>query len=119
VLLAGAQAAAILTGIWGAALAGLILRTAAPRRWEGVAVTLYLAMGWSGLAFGGAMLDEISTGALVLVLTGGGLYSLGVVFHLWQRLPFHNAIWHGLVLAASVVFYAAILIEVTRHAPGA
>ena len=119
VLLAGAHAAAILTGIWGAALAGLVLKTAVPRRWEGLALTLYLAMGWAGLVFGGPMLDEISTAALVLVLTGGGLYTLGVVFHLWQRLAFHNAIWHGLVLAASVVFYAAILIEVTRHAPGA
>ena len=118
VLLAGAHAAAILTGIWGAALAGLVLKTAAPRRWEGLALTLYLAMGWSGLVIGGPVLDEIPTAALVLVLTGGGLYTLGVVFHLWQRLAFHNAIWHGLVLAASVVFYAAILIEVTRHAPG-
>ena len=43
---------------------------------------------------------------------GGLLYSAGVVFHLWQRLPYHNAIWHGFVLAASFLFYAAVVIEV-------
>ena len=31
---------------------------------------------------------------------------------MWHDLPFQNAIWHGLVLAASFVFYAAVLVEV-------
>jgi len=117
VLSAGAQAAALLTGVWIAALAGLALKLAAPRRWEGLALALYLGMGWAVLAVGGPILDGLSTAGLALVLTGGGLYTLGVGFHLWHRLPFHNAIWHGLVLAASFVFYAAVLVEVLRHAP--
>jgi hemolysin III len=119
VLLAGAQAAAILAGIWSAALAGLALKLAAPRRLEGLAVALYLAMGWAILVVGGPILDRISATGLALLLTGGGLYTLGVVFHLWNRLPFQNVIWHALVLAASFVFYAAVLVEVMRHPAGA
>lgn len=119
VLAAGAHAAAILAGIWSAALAGLALKLAAPRRLEGLAIVLYLAMGWAILAIGGPILDGLSTAGLSLILTGGGLYTIGVAVHLSPRLRFHNAIWHALVLAASFVFYAAVLVEVARHAPGA
>jgi hemolysin III len=118
VLLAGTQAASILIGIWGAALTGLVLKLAAPNRLEGLAVAIYLAMGWSVVVIGGPILDEVSSAALVLMLIGGGLYTLGVVFHLWQRLAYHKAIWHGMVLVASVVFYAAVVVEVTRAAGG-
>jgi hemolysin III len=37
------------------------------------------------------------------------LYTVGVVFHLWERLPFQNAIWHGFVLAAATVHFAAVV----------
>ena len=56
------------------------------------------------LAFGAA--------AIWLLVAGGLLYSFGVLFHLWQRLAFHNAIWHGLVLAAAGCHYAAVLLGV-------
>ena len=36
----------------------------------------------------------------------------------WTRLRFHNAIWHAFVLIASFLIYAAILLEITRLAPG-
>jgi hemolysin III len=42
------------------------------------------------------------------MVTGGLLYTLGVVFHVWQTLPFQNAIWHAFVLVASGCFYGAI-----------
>jgi len=44
-----------------------------------------------------------------LLMLGGVLYTVGVVFHLWERLPFQNAIWHGFVLAAASVHYAAVI----------
>ncbi|MGB6906934.1 MAG: hemolysin III family protein, partial [Methyloceanibacter sp.] len=45
----------------------------------------------------------------ILLVVGGVLYTIGVVFHLWERLPFQNAIWHGFVLIAASVHYAAVL----------
>jgi predicted membrane channel-forming protein YqfA (hemolysin III family) len=35
---------------------------------------------------------------LMLIATGGALYTLGVLFHSWELLRFQNAIWHGVVL---------------------
>jgi hemolysin III len=46
---------------------------------------------------------------MVLLAVGGILYTVGVVFHLWERLRFHNAIWHAMVLIASACHFAAII----------
>ena len=46
---------------------------------------------------------------MLLIVIGGIIYSLGVVFHVWERLRFQNAIWHGFVVAAAAVHYSAVL----------
>ncbi|MEL6335352.1 MAG: hemolysin III family protein [Pseudomonadota bacterium] len=117
VLLAGEGAWLILGAIWGAALIGLALIVTRPPGFRWLSLTLYLAMGWAVLVLGGPMLREISDLGLGLIVTGGLLYTVGVAFHLWDRLPFQNVIWHGHVLAATFVFYAAVLLEVGRTAP--
>jgi len=117
ILLAGDRAASILAPIWTAALIGLALKLIAPHRVERISLALYLAMGWAILAIGGPILHGLSPEGLGLMLTGGALYTVGVVFFVWDRLRFHNAIWHAMVLAASFSVYAALFIEVGRHAP--
>src|SRR5262245_36787619 len=47
--------------------------------------------------------------SLWLLAIGGVLYSLGPLFHVWQRLRFQNAIWHGFVLLAASCHYSAVL----------
>jgi hemolysin III len=46
---------------------------------------------------------------LWLIAAGGALYSIGFIFHLWQRLRFQNAIWHAFVLLAAVCHYVAVV----------
>ncbi len=118
VLLAGDAAPAILAGIWGAAIVGVAFKMVSARRWAGITLTLYLAMGWAIVVIGGPILDGVSNATFTLIAAGGGLYTIGVGFLYWERLRFHNAIWHAFVLIASFLIYAAILLEVTRHASG-
>ena len=47
--------------------------------------------------------------ALAFLIAGGVLYSLGVIFHAWQRLRFQNAIWHCFVLLGAACHYTAVL----------
>ncbi|HBS49762.1 MAG TPA: hemolysin III [Rhodobacteraceae bacterium] len=75
-------------------------------------IALYLTMGWLSLLLAGSLLAILPVSALVLIAVGGGLYTLGVVFYVWESLKFANAIWHGFVLAASVCFFAAIALGV-------
>lgn len=116
VLLSGAKATGLLVTLWAAALLGAALRAFAPDRLKFAAILLALGMGWAGLIGGGALLAALSTPVLVLITIGGVLYSLGVVFCVWDRLPFHYTIWHVCVLAASAVFYAAVTVQLVQSA---
>jgi len=118
VLLADEDAVPILTGIWGVAFVGVAIKLVSARRWEALTLALYLVMGWGVVVIGSPILQSISTPTFLLMLTGGGLYTVGVVILYWHRLRFRVAIWHGLVLAASFAFYAALFVEVTRRAKG-
>lgn len=99
---------ALLAVIWFGALAGIMLKLVWPRQFDRTSVALYLAMGWSGLFAMGPIMTDFAPTALALIVVGGVLYSLGVIFHTWQTLRFQNAIWHGFVLAAALCHYAAI-----------
>lgn len=116
-LLAGGQAAMLLAGLWGAALAGLGLKLFDPNRFRGLALTLYLGMGWAGFYAGWAMFSQMAAPVLGLIMLGGLLYTAGVFFYLSDRLAFHITIWHVFVLVASIMFYIAIAWHMMDTAP--
>jgi hemolysin III len=97
----------LLAGIWTIAVAGGLFKLLAPRRFEPLAVPLYLIMGWAIVSDPGLVLS-LPAAVAALLVAGGVLYSVGVVFHL-SRLRFQEAIWHGFVLAAAACHYAAIV----------
>ena len=95
-----------------------MLKAIDPHRFRWIGLALYLLLGWAGVLAGHALIGSLTTATLVLMLVGGGLYSLGVVAYLASRLPFHNTVWHVFVLAASFVFYAAVTVQVVAGVPG-
>jgi hemolysin III len=98
--------------VWFVAVIGAAMKLAFPRRWESITIAMYLGLGWSILIAVNPLVQTISYNSLVLIAAGGLIYTVGVVFHLWERLPYQNAIWHWLVLAAAVCHYLAVLNEV-------
>ena len=109
-----AASSALLLGVWAAALAGVALKLFLPGRYDRAAIILYLLIGWSGVAYYQRVAESLPGPSLALLLIGGALYTIGVIFHAWQGLRFQNAIWHGFVLAAAICHYAAILIFAMR-----
>lgn len=105
--------------VWVAAGVGVVLKAISPQRFRLLALMLYLGMGWAGLLAGGDMLAALPGPVLTLMVTGGLIYSLGVAFYLWESLLFHYTIWHICVLAATMVFYAAVVVLVVSGAPAA
>jgi hemolysin III len=105
-----ALSGALLIGVWVAALAGVSIKLLLPGRYDRAAIILYLLIGWSGVVCYRRVAESLPGTSLVLLLTGGALYTIGVIFHAWQGLRFQNAIWHGFVLAAAICHYAAILL---------
>lgn len=103
---------ALTLGLWGAAALGMAMKLADPERFRWLALALYLGMGWAGVVAGQAMIAALPGPVLALMLAGGITYTLGVAFYLWRGLPFHITIWHGFVLVASALFYAAVTVLV-------
>jgi hemolysin III len=98
-----------LIGMWCVAFAGTLLKLSWPGRFDKLSIVLYLAMGWSGTLAYDKVASSLPSSILPLIAAGGGLYTLGVIFHSWQRLRFQNAIWHGfVVLGAGCHFYAVV-----------
>ncbi len=93
--------------IWGASLVGIGLKIALPGRFDRLSIGLYLLISWSGVILWDRVLLLPGT-SLWLLGAGGLLYTAGVVFHVWESLRFHNAIWHAFVLTAAACHYGAV-----------
>src|SRR6266705_3857879 len=96
-------------GVWLSAIIGMALKLALPGRFDRLAIVLCLLLGWSGVIAYDSLASAVPSLSLWLLAIGGILYSLGTLFHVWQRLRFHNAIWHSFVLAAASCHYSAVL----------
>ena len=105
----GLAFAGLTVGIWSSALVGVLLKLALPGRFDRLSIALYLMLGWIGVIAYDHLLPVIPSASLWLLAIGGVLYSLGTLFHLWERLRFQNAIWHGFVLLAAGCHYSAVL----------
>src|SRR3981189_1188738 len=88
-------AVALLIGVWCVAIIGIVMKLLLPGRFDRLAVGLYLAMGWSGFMLYDAVVAALPAMALWFVVAGGALYSLGVIFHAWQRLRFQKLLSHS------------------------
>jgi hemolysin III len=98
--------------VWSIALLGIVLRLVRGRLFDRVSLALYLVLGWIALAALVPLVNALNTPTLVLLTIGGSLYTIGVIFHLWQKLPFQNVIWHTFVIAAAATHFAAVVVSV-------
>jgi hemolysin III len=98
----------LLALVWTIALAGAAGKLLLASTWDRLAIPLYLVLGWIGIIVFWPLASAIGTVAVVLLATGGLLYSIGVVFHLWASLPYQNAIWHAFVLIATACHFGAV-----------
>ena len=98
--------------IWGLAMAGILFKVWFIEHFPILSTAVYLLMGWLALAAVKPMLLSVPQSGLLWLLAGGLLYTVGVVFYAWKRVPYNHAIWHGFVLAGSTCHYLAVLCSV-------
>jgi hemolysin III len=95
--------------VWGAAVLGITMKLFFPGRLERVAVAFYLAMGWSGAIVFNSLSISLPRATLWLIAAGGIAYSVGVIFHVWQRLRYQTALWHACVLLGAALHLGAVM----------
>lgn len=98
--------------IWGLALSGIILEVLFMNRFKFLSVAIYVGMGWLVIIAVRPLLSAVPAGGMIWLGFGGVTYTLGVVFYLWERLPFNHAIWHLFVLGGSACHFFCILFYV-------
>jgi hemolysin III len=98
--------------IWGLALAGIALKMVFGTKYRKLSLTLYLLMGWLCVFAFKEMYTKVPSLSFSLLVTGGLLYTLGVVFYNRRRMTYHHAIWHVFVLGGSTFHYFAVLLSV-------
>jgi len=101
----------ILIAIWCCASLGVAMKVLYPRRFEALSIALYLAMGWAIVTVIKPLHAAMGATDFWLLVTGGIVYSAGVLFYLIDRIPYHKAIWHGFVLVAAVLHFSAVAFE--------
>lgn len=109
--LPGAIAVPLGAAVGGGCALGAVLKLCFPRRFDRLSITLYLGMGWAIAWALGPLRANIGELPFVLLVLGGGLYTLGVPFCLMERLRFHNALWHACVLAGATAHFATMAVE--------
>ena len=101
----------ILVAIWVLATFGVTMKLVFPQRFENLSIAFYLGMGWMVVMVLKPLAATMAAADFWLLIAGGLVYSAGVIFYIWDRIPYHKAIWHGFVLAAAVLQYSAVAAE--------
>src|SRR5258707_11206397 len=81
-------AIALLTGVWRAAIVGIVIKLLLPGRFDRLAVVLYLAMGWSRFIVYDTVVASLPPLSLWFMTAAGVLFSFVIVLGAWLRLPF-------------------------------
>lgn len=98
--------------LWSLTAMGIFFKVFFTGRFEIVSTIIYVLMGWILFAGGKTFFEAMPAPVIALITIGGGLYTIGVIFYLWEKYPYNHAIWHLFVLAAAICHYAAVLISV-------
>jgi hemolysin III len=101
--------------VWTLAAVGVVLKLLHLKGLETLSIAAYLLLGWTILVALDHLIAAVSLAAFVLLIAGGIVYSLGIPFYRWNRLPYSRAVWHAFVLTAAACQYFAILDVVANY----
>ncbi|ATQ31279.1 membrane protein [Rhodococcus ruber Chol-4] len=108
----------LLTVVWTGALAGVALKMLWPTAPRWVGVPLYLLLGWAIVPVAGQLIDEAGIAAMVLLLVGGILYSIGAILYAtkwpdpWPHVFGYHEFFHAATVLAALCHAVAVWLVV-------
>lgn len=112
ITLQGYTGIALLCAVWLIAIAGISLQTVLLHKADWINCLLYLSMGWLAVFVIDPLVSTLDSTGLALLVAGGLAYTVGVVFYIFERIPFSHAIWHTFVFAGTTLQFFSVLFYV-------
>jgi len=100
----------LLSILWGLTFVGIFFKVRFGSRFEIVSIVIYLLMGWIMFVGGRTFFDHLPLAVIILLCIGGALYTIGVIFYVWDKYLYAHAVWHIFVLIAAVCHYVAVML---------
>ena len=95
--------------VWTMAIFGIYIKVFYIHKYEKLSIKYYIIMGWLALIAAKPLFESIPIESFLWIIAGGISYSTGIIFFLWNRLPYQHTIWHIFVLLGSISHYIGIL----------
>ncbi len=111
----------LLSIIWSLALVGIVTKIFIIKAPRWLTAGVYIVMGWLCLAAIGEMLKVLPAGALIWLVTGGVIYTLGAIVYITKTLDFFpgkfgfHEVWHIFVILGALAHFIAIAAYVAPH----
>src|SRR5690606_3727627 len=99
----------LLAIVWALAVFGIVYKIFFIDRLAVLTTLAYVAMGWMSVLAWREMVANFPGPRLTLLMVGGGLSTVGVIFYALPRVRYTHAIWHLFILGASACHFAAVL----------
>lgn len=112
ITLQGYTGIALLCAVWLIAIAGISLQAVLLNKADWINCLLYLSMGWLAVFVIDPLVSTLDSTGLALLVAGGLAYTVGVVFYIFERIPFSHAIWHTFVFAGTTLQFFSVLFYV-------
>ena len=95
--------------LWGLAAIGATLTAIDRKRFSVFAIVCYLGMGWIAIFRINRLVEVLGATFFILVLVGGVLYTVGVMFYgLGKKKKYMHSVFHLFIIAASILHSVAI-----------
>ena len=104
--------------VWAIAIAGVSLQKILLKRSDWINCLLYLVMGWLVVLAIDPLISALPEGGLWLLVLGGVAYSVGVIFYIWEKLPYGHAVWHVFAFLGTVLQFFSVLLYVIPGVSG-
>ncbi len=101
--------------VWTLAILGMLMKFSFRNKMDKLGnldAYIYVGIGCIAFFFMKPMVTYLPANCIWLLLLGGAMYLIGVVFYLQKNMSYNHGIWHLFVMAGSAFHYLSILLYV-------
>ena len=98
--------------VWACAVLAVALNAVNLEKFEKITLALYIIMGWTALMAVGEIVRALPGQGFALLVAGGVIYTVGVVFYKMKKVRYMHGVWHIFVSLGSLRHFLRVVMYV-------